>query len=172
MKKLVVLVLLGLVGYFGYVLFERQHLGHYGISNEHPLGEFEKLDAILTKDLKLLKSSISRLGGSDVKPTAQMYQYRDSGNRYIYVALLLDNRSNVQGVAGWYHTPTHSPVMFFINGHWRRSGGSRGPQFTGYRMGAVTKSQAEFTKGQVKGTWEKSKDPQGPTYEHIYLRVE
>lgn len=187
MKKLVLLVFVGVVGYFGYVLFERQHLASYGISDEHPIGEFEKLDAILTGELKLPKSSISTLGNSDIAPTARMYQYSDPDNRYIYLVLLLDRQSNLRGVAGWYHTPTNSPVAFFMEGHWRRTGGERSPQFGKYPAIRVPgfggrpllemdKSVAQFTNGPVQGTWERSKDersvPPGPTYEHIYLRME
>lgn len=198
MKKLALLVVVAVVGYFGYVLFERQNLARYGISDDHPIGEFEKLDAILTGELKLPKSSISSLGNSGITPTARMYQYRDPDNPYIYVLLLLDRQNNLRGVAGRYQTPDNSPVGFFMEGHWRRTGGSRAPQFTGYQFEGLNKSdaggrsplsqsigdlleglnnsQAQFAKGQVKGTWNRSTGgrfiPPGYTYYHIYLRLE
>ncbi|MBI4479999.1 MAG: hypothetical protein HY651_08245 [Acidobacteria bacterium] len=175
MKKLIVLLLVVVAGYIGYVLFERQNLANYGISNEHPIGTFEKLDAMLTGDMKLPKSSTSTLGNTDITPTARMFRYRDPDNPYIYLVLLLDAQDNLRGVAGWYQTPDNSPVGFFMEGHWRRTGGPRSPQFGAYTMGRLTKSLAEFTKGQAKGTWERSKEdtvPPGPTYDHIYLRME
>ncbi len=175
MKKLIVLMVVAAVGYIGYLLVEHQELSSYGISEEHPIGEFEKIDAILTSELKLAKFPVSTLNNASIPVTARMYQYSDPKNQYIFLVLLSDEQNNLRGIAGWYHMPTHSPVAFFMQAHWRRTGGPRSPQFTGYTMGRMSKSLVQFTKGEVKGTWERSKDegvPPGPTYEQIYLRME
>lgn len=177
MKKLLItVVVLGIVGFVAYTLSTRQYLGHYGISAEHPLGEFEKLDRVLTEELKLVKAPLPRLDDRDIKPTARMFKYTDSGNRFIYLVLLLDNQSSIQGIAGWYLTPTHSTVASFMEAHWHRCGGPRAPQFTGYKMGAVSISEAEFTQGRVTGSWKRSKNegsvPPGPTFQQVYLHLE
>ena len=176
MKKLLItVVVLAIIGFVAYTLSTRQYLGHYGISDEHPLGEFEKLDRVLTEELKLLKAPLPRLDDRDIKPTARMFKYTDPENQYIYLVLFLDNQGSVEGIAGWYHTPTHSTVALFMEAQWHRCGGPRAPQFTGYKLGNVSKNQAEFTQGRVTGSWKKSKDegsvPPGPTYQHIYLRL-
>lgn len=177
MKKLLIaLVIVGGLGYGIYALTTRSELGRFGISSDHPLGKIGELDSILTQDLKLLKDRITTLDGTDIPPTAEMYRYRDPGNRYVYLVLLLDNQSKIEGIAGWYHTPTHSPVAFFLEAQWSRCGGPRSPQFTMYETPALAHYEASFSADPVSGTWEKSKSktavPQDVTHQHIYLRLE
>ena len=178
-KVLIAIVLLAGVGYFAFVLNTRQVLAHHGISDEQPLGDFEKLDRILTEEKHLRRSKLSKFRDPDIRPSAKMYKYEDSGNKYQYVILLLDRQDNLLGIAGWYMSPafgaSRSPARFFMEGHWRRCGGARRPGFTQFKLGAITYQQTKFTEGRVIGNWKRSRNEsrgQDPTYEHIYLRAE
>ena len=152
----------------------------YGISDQHPLGEFEKLESVLTKEVNLIKNPISRLPSSDIPPMRQMYKYHDPTNEYEYVVLLLDNQNTLRGIAGWYITPavggTRSRVRAFMRQYWTVCGGPKEPQFTQFKLGRFTRGETNFAKGQVKGQWQTSKDEGGsvpePTYERIYVRVD
>jgi hypothetical protein len=173
MKALVKLAVLAAVVFLGLTIYKKIGQGQYGMSSEHLLGTFERLDALLVDDHSMAKAPASYVDGSRIDTTSHMTEYKHWRNNYERVVLIQNDAGDVVGVVGsWFRTEpvSHSNIYFFIRAYWKAAGGAANPQFTGAPMMGVTISRAEFQDGRLRGTWTRS-TAEG-SVETLYVRIE
>ncbi len=153
MKRFALVLLAGFAGYLGYT---RMSSARYGISEDAPLGTFEKLDAHLT-ELGLVKADFRGVPDRNVPASQLMYRYTNRENEYEYVTLLLDRDETLQGTLATYWLGdfgSRSPVMLFGQAHWRQLGGERDPEFEEIdRTRNTTTTEATLPPEGAQGWW-------------------
>ncbi len=161
MKTLLVLLLLGAGGYFSYQYFTKAD-NPYDISEENPLGTFEKLDQHL-KEIGLERDELKAPNSDEIYSS---YVYKDKERTRLSlmrqeVMIYMDNAGKMMGVGAIYTTGEAGGskiVTGFINAMWRRYSDEAlrfSPETEGEGMFARTFQTARFTKGEVEGKWMK-----------------
>lgn len=133
------LVALALV-FGGWKFMEHRELARYGISAATPFGTFEKLDAVLTQDMKFtrVEAPPDVAGFEDMPEVATSYKYLDTapGGAFpdkIWLQVGADGRLVALTAMS---RPSYSAVSLFMRNHWTR----------------VANERLDFDKGQGEGS--------------------
>ncbi|MBI4616543.1 MAG: hypothetical protein HY720_23235 [Planctomycetes bacterium] len=142
----------------------------FGISDEHPLGEFEKLDRALAKyDLSKEEVPTEVPGAEGVIRT---FKYTEKGAQAgaakQFVMVLTDSDLEVGGIGGQWLNPKLVAGQFskagqFLTAYWEEMGGAAEPEFAPYPQGRSGANgyakKARHVTEKTEGAWIHEYDP-------------